>query len=295
MNDPVRTSIHSRTRPRMHRRLAALSALIATGTVVLAGAAVLPGAASATAGSAPGARPDAAGHAAVGLVTAGKVRWGKPVAVENFGGSKLNLKRWYYYNDTTPPRRSPKAVHVRNGHLELVGHVDKKLGDISGGIGDRFSQTYGRWVIRFRAGRGDGYAPVVLLWPQDNNWPAEGEMDLAEITNPTRQSAQEFMHLGADNHQVGPHHVDADFTKWHTLAIDWLPSHITTWLDGHKQWTVRRNSDPGKNVVPSTPFRLALQNDQGCDGHCHRARSTPRYVTMYVDWVRIYRRPAGVR
>jgi hypothetical protein len=119
-------------------------------------------------------------------------------------------------------------------------------------------------------------------------------MDMFEITDGTRQAAQEFLHYGADNHQAGPHRLMANFTKWHTIAIDWLPSRITTWLDGHREWTVQCNSDPAKNVVPDTAFRLALQNDQGCDGTCHRTSRTPRYVTMYVDWVRVYRLPAGV-
>jgi Glycosyl hydrolases family 16 len=282
----IRTSTHSGARQHVRWRLAAVSAVAATGVTALTGTG------PALANNTLSPRPAAVRDVAVIQAAAGKINWGKPVAAENFNGTKLNLKRWYYYHHTTPPRRSPTAVHVRNGQLVLAGHIDKRLGDISGGVGDRFSQTYGRWVIRFRASRGAGYAPTVLLWPRDNKRPAEGEMDLAEILDPARQTAQEVMHIG--NRQRGPENLHADFTKWHTIAIDWLPSHITTWLDGHKKWTVWRNSDPSKNVVPSTPFRLALQNDQGCDGNCHRTASTPKYVTMYVDWVRIYSRPAGV-
>ena len=29
-----------------------------------------------------------------------------------------------------------------------------------------------------------------------------------------------------------------DFTKWHTIAVDWLPDHVTFWLDGKALWTV---------------------------------------------------------
>jgi beta-glucanase (GH16 family) len=130
---------------------------------------------------------------------------------------------------------------------------------------------------------------VILLWPADERWPDEGEIDLAEIFNGTRQSAGEFVHYGHDNHQaVGPR-LRADFTSWHTIAMDWVPDHITFWLDGSLHWTVQHNSNPAKNVVPSTPFRLALQNDQGCSGRCHRTSSTPKNVIMDVDWVKIYR------
>ena len=230
-------------------------------------------------------------------VASTNIAWGKPAAVANFNGTRLSLNRWFVYNDPNPkpghPRRSPAAVRVSHGDLMLIGHVDPKLGDISGGIGDRFHQAYGRWEIRFRADAGRGYAPVILLWPEDENWPDEGEIDLAEIFSPTRLSASEFLHFGHDNHQTG-HRITADFTKWHVITVDWLPSHITFWLDGHQQWTVQHQANPAKNVVPTTPFRLALQNDQGCSGRCHRDKTTPKDVVMYVDWVKIYRVPAGV-
>jgi hypothetical protein len=141
---------------------------VAAATILVTGAAQVPHAA--------GTRSLGSGNGS-GTVQAasatGGIRWGKPVAVENFSGTKLNLKRWYVYDAPDPkpgqPRRSPKAVHVRNGSLELVGHIDGKLGDISGGIGDRVHQTYGRRIVRFRASVGRGYAPVALLWPQDGN------------------------------------------------------------------------------------------------------------------------------
>jgi licheninase len=269
-----------------HKVLSGLAAAVVLTTIASPATSAAPARGASHVVSRPTRGPAAAPDA---------IHWGKPIAVENFSGTKLNLKRWFVYDDPDPqpghPRRSPKAVRVRHGDLRLVGYVDPKLGDISGGIGDRVHQAYGRWVIRFRAGRGTGYAPVILLWPQDENWPAEGEIDLAEIFGGSRQSADEFLHYGTDNHQTG-HKIKADFTRWHTIAVDWLPGYITFWLDGRWQWTVHRNSDPGINVVPSTPFRLALQNDQGCSGHCHRTSKTPKYVIMYVDWVKIYRRPA---
>lgn len=231
------------------------------------------------------------------LAAAAGINWGKPAVVENFSGTRLNLKRWFAYDDLHPqpghPRRSPGAVRVGHGDLQLTGYVDPKLGDVSGGIGDRFHQAYGRWEVRFRADAGRGYAPVVLLWPNDGKWPDEGEIDLAEVFDPARRSAGEFLHYGHDNHQAG-RQIKADFTQWHVIAVDWLPSHITFWLDGRTQWTVEHQADPRKNVVPSTPFRLALQNDQGCSGHCQRDKTTPRDVVMHVDWVKIYRVPAGV-
>jgi licheninase len=153
--------------------------------------------------------------------------------------------------------------------------------------------TYGRWEVRFRADAGAGYAPVVLLWPE-GQWPLDGEVDLIEIFNGPRRGANEFLHLGAKNRFIGkriPRTVN--FTKWHTMAVDWLPDHITFWLDGKMLWTVERSIGDA-NYVPSTPFRLTLQNDAGCTGLCKPDKKTPAHVIMYVDWVKIYAVPPDV-
>lgn len=222
--------------------------------------------------------------------------WGTPVLVEDFHGDVLDLSRWYVYDSPNAPapqpRRLPAAVSVANGSLRLTGFVDAAHGDVSGGVGDRYGATYGRWEVRVRAEAGVGYSPVVLLWPKSERWPDEGEIDVLEIPDGTRQSLNEFLHYGADNHQRG-NRVTGDFTEWHTFAVDWLPDRITYWIDGIAVWSVQRDPDPAKNVVPNTAFRLALQNDQGCQGGCRRDESTPATVTMYVDWVKVYAVPAG--
>jgi len=114
---------------------------------------------------------------------------------------------------------------------------------------------------------------------------------MAEISNPQRHGGGEFLHLGGLKHFTGhPIPATVDFTRWHTLALDWLPGHITFWLDGKALWTVQSRSGPG-NYVPSTPFHLALQNDEGCDVHCQPNQDTPKQVIMQVDWVKIYAAP----
>jgi hypothetical protein len=143
--------------------------------------------------------------------------------------------------------------------------------------------------VRFRADAGAGYAPVVLLWPE-GKWPNDGEIDLAEITSPQRIGASENLHLG--QRQKGNLVKGVNFTSWHTLAVDWLPSHITFWLDNKVEWTVNRAAGQ-HNYIPDTPFHLALQNDQGCDTGCKPNQQTPKQVIMQVDWVKIYAAPGS--
>ena len=228
-------------------------------------------------------------------VSAGTINWGQPVFTDNFNGTTLS-NAWSIYNDPQvappAPKRTKSSVVVRNGTLQLIGHYQKPYGYVSGGISYNTNQLYGRWVVRFRADAGAGYAPVVLLWPQ-GPWPEDGEIDLAEIGNPQRHGAGEFLHLGALKHFTGRHiPASVDFTKWHTMAVVWLPDQITFWLDGKQLWTVRRASGAA-NYIPSTPFHLALQNDEGCDVGCKPNKDTSKQVTMFVDWVKIYAAPGS--
>jgi WD40 repeat protein len=173
--------------------------------------------------------------------------------------------------------------------LQLIGHYEYSYGYVGGGIADNINLTYGRWEIRFKTDAGTGYEPIVQLWPEGKR-PDDGEIDLAEIPQPQRQEAGEFLHLGATNRSIGQQIRGVDFTKWHTIAVDWLPDHITFWLDGKALGTVRRaagNSD----YIPSTPFHLALSMDAGCDGSCKPDNNTPAQVTMDVDWVKVYSAP----
>lgn len=227
------------------------------------------------------------------------INWGNPVFQTTFNGARLDTARWSAYDDPSGKlsgwRRTLQSVRVRDGLLELIGHYQKPYGYVGGGLSYNFGRTYGRWVVRFRADRRAGYEPVVLLWPQDNNWPTEGEIDLAEIYSARRLGAGEFLHLDSHNDQTGnPIPPSVDFSKWHTLSVDWLPSHITFWLDGRSIWTVDRKPG-GPNYIPSTPFHLAFQIDEGCSDHkCMPNASTPAQTRMQVAWVKIYAAPPGV-
>ena len=242
-------------------------------------------------GNAPSIASTRTGLAAMETVT----NWGKPVFTDNFTGTTLG-KSWSVYDspDAQPPapKRTLDSIRVRNGSLQLIGHYERPYGYVGGGVAYNTNQTYGRWEIRFRADAGAGYAPVVLLWPQ-GKWPDDGEIDLAEVGNAHRHGAGEFLHLGVTNRFIGKHIPSTvDFTKWHTIAVDWLPDHITFWLDGKALWTVKRAAG-NADYVPSTPFHLALQNDAGCDVGCKPDKNTPARVVMDVDWVKIYAAPGS--
>jgi hypothetical protein len=202
---------------------------------------------------------------------------------DHFSGPTVDTDRWLLYegagNGGVGLRR-PSAITQADGELRITGR-----GDVSGGMSSRAPQTYGRWEVRARVDRGNGYAPAILLWPASNRWPEEGEIDLAEIPLGDRAESHTTVHWGADNSQVGSS-VRGDFTRWHTFAVEWLPDRITAFVDGREVFDVR---DPA--AIPRTPMNLAIQHDVGpFDWIPGRDADTPAEVSLRVDWVRVFRR-----
>lgn len=270
----------------------ALAALVVTGT---AGACQQP--VTASAGTPVSThRPPSAKHGASpspvpsdypGDTTSAS--WGSPVVAENFNGTRLDPAKWVVYNspnDRVNPRTS-SATRLSGGALTLTGGLYGGR-DLSGGIASTLNQRYGRWEVRLKADRGVGYSAVALLWPERMGHPEYAEIDFAEIIDPNRRGAGIFIHHGPADNQA-QNVARADFTKWHVVAVDWLPDRLTFWLDGKVVWTYR-----GPLIPHLGRMGLALQNDQVCDrgpGFC-RNHTTPKWVTMSVDWVKIYRVPS---
>ncbi len=130
--------------------------------------------------------------------------WGTPVYADSFNGNTLDPNRWTIYDSPQVPLmpRSPANVSVANGTLRLTGWIDAAGRDVSGGVASRINLRYGRWEARIRVERGSGYSAVVLLWPQSEKWPVDGEIDVIEVPDPQRQVGSNFLHFGSDNRQL---------------------------------------------------------------------------------------------
>lgn len=207
---------------------------------------------------------------------------------DDFRGGRLDPRRWQVYDAPNAPSHpgTPAGTRVSNGRLMLTGGLYGGR-DESAGVVSRLAQTYGRWEARIRAGRGDGYSATAFLWPTRLGSPEWAEVDFAEIIDPTRRTAGLFIHHGRDDRQLR-RIVRADFTRWHTVAVDWLPSYLRFWVDGKAVWTYR-----GPDVPRRADMHLYLRNEVQ-DGF-RRTAHTPGRVTMQVDWVRVFRAPANAR
>jgi Glycosyl hydrolases family 16 len=224
--------------------------------------------------TAPTTAPSPAAPASTGTgTTAAQVfGWGSPTKADDFSAG---LSQWGVYNGSGHDgngRRTPSAVTVANGILTITGSANGDSGGMAWGNG----QKYGRWEARVRSAPGDNdYHPVILLWPDAENWPVGGEVDWMEISDAKRQSADAFLHYGRNNNQVQGS-VKVDATQWHNWAVEWTPKGITMYLDG-KAWFSTTNT----SILPPGPMHMTIQLD-------NFGGSGLKPSQMQVDWVRQY-------
>ena len=178
-----------------------------------------------------------------------------------------------------PSRYYPsKVVSVSNGMLNLYLHSENGtpmaaaiLPNLPG------NHLYGKYTVRFRADSLAGFKTAWLLWPDNNNWPHDGEIDFPE--NDLNGTINAFMHRegassGSDQDAFSTNATDS---SWHTASIEWTPSAVRFILDGQVIGT-------STSRIPDTPMHWVLQTESCLDG-CP-APSTAGNVQ--IDWVVAY-------
>ncbi len=204
---------------------------------------------------------------------------------DDFTGTKLS-KKWVAYNGQprgNTAKFKSSRVSVGDGMLTINAKRSKGV-FTTGGISNvvSFSQTYGKFDVRFRMDKGWGVAYAILLWPQnDAYWP---EIDFAEDNGGDRTMTSASLHtINKDNIHKETH---GDYTTWHTAEVTWSPGKLVYSLDG-KVWA----TTTGKGVPDSTKMVLAIQTEvHACGGTWENCpnKTTPSSVNLQVDWVAIY-------
>lgn len=214
------------------------------------------------------------------------------VLVDDFTGTTLGTG-WTPY--AGQPAGDPAgwfdAAHlvVKGGVLTIRGSYDATREKwVTGGFSSQHNlvQTYGKYEVRFRAGRGKGISYAILLWPIDNTWPPE--IDFAQDNGDDRKR------LYATLHAIGGSQVErskaGDYTGWHTAGLEWTPSRVAYTMDG-AVWATTHDAQ-----VPEQPMALALQSQAWYCGHSWQRcpdSSTPSRVDLQVDWIVAYTRRAA--
>lgn len=183
----------------------------------------------------------------------------------------------------------PSHVVVKQGILNLETYRDPRFGGrwVSGGVSNApaLKQRFGRYEVRFRVDGGRGVAAILLLFPSYGGWPPE--IDFAETGGETarRPTMAATLHYGVrpTDRQI-QRIVEGDFTRWHTMGVEWTPGQLAYTLDG-RRWAVLRSSH-----VPNQKMELDLQAQAGTCGDPYApcpGPSTPSDVTLQVARVTI--------
>ena len=86
--------------------------------------------------------------------------------------------------------RRSSAISVSNSVLNITAR-----GNVSGGMSHKLDQTYGRWEFRARTDKGRGFGSAILLWPESERFPEDGEIDIMEVPSETRDRAHFIVHV----------------------------------------------------------------------------------------------------
>ncbi|MGI5130782.1 family 16 glycosylhydrolase [Pseudonocardia sp. CA-107938] len=208
------------------------------------------------------------------------MRWGTPTRSADFttaAATTTAREGWTAYTGTGfagRGTRTPDALSVADGILTITGDAQGATGGMAWGTG----QAFGRWEVRARVPAGDPvYNAVLMLWSDDDNG---AEIDFMELQDPARAGAIAAVHAVEGGQAVGKTAIDA--TQWHNWAVEWTPTRVTTYVDGHRWF---ETTDAA--LIPKGPMHLCVQLDYFGTG----GPVTPS--SMQVDWVRQYPSTAG--
>jgi beta-glucanase (GH16 family) len=230
------------------------------------------------------------------LMPAGDTRGWRQVFSDDFDGSSLDTARWTAYSGQPGGDRAgwwaPSHVVVHDCGVSLKSYRDpaaKAEVFVSGGIGMHLSQTFGKYLVRMRVDQGDGISAIALLWPAQDLWPPE--VDFYEDGGGGRTETTATLHCGQEDNddcRVQRSLTGYDFSRWHTVGVEWTSGKLVYTIDGTAWATVTGS------VVPSIPMWLAIQTQSlECSAYATCVNgSTPPEVDMQVAWVVAYA-PAG--
>ncbi|WP_217200100.1 glycoside hydrolase family 16 protein [Streptomyces buecherae] len=184
-------------------------------------------------------------------------------------------------------RRCDKNTRVYGGVLRQTGEAN---GD-SGWLASRYGQRYGRWEARVRSegvGENNGrqYHPLLILWPDSERWPQDGEYDYLENGAPGEKCAEAFLHYPHDPdvpvQQKFARKCGVDLSAWHNIAIEWTPDHVRGFVDGVQWYSFSGGANADRECIqcaPSMHQTIQLDNFYG---------SGLQGAVYEVDWARVY-------
>lgn len=150
----------------------------------------------------------------------------------------------------------------------------------------------GRIEVRAKLPTGTGLLPAIwTMGENDRVWPANGEIDIAEVVGPEPQTVYGTLHGPGYSDEGGisasaPLGAPAS-EDFHVYGVERAPGRITWTLDGRPYSTVTPADLPeGAPWVADGPFHLILNVAVGGSWPGDPDASTPRPAELVVDWIR---------
>lgn len=152
---------------------------------------------------------------------------------EDFSAGSVPAWDWYPapWKDSSKngTYRGATGASVVNGILNIKLEIDS-VGCRSTAVVPLAGQKYGRYSIRMRANGDPDWKVVPLLWPDSNNWPAEGEIDFPE--GPVGGLVNGYNHYASVNKGQDEIKTTALSSDWHVYTTEWTPGLVIFSLDG---------------------------------------------------------------
>jgi hypothetical protein len=186
-----------------------------------------------------------------------------PVALGQFPAAVADT--WFSYADGTKDTRKngvympTKTVSIADGILNVHLHTEDGvhmsaalLPIVHGAHGREGGLLYGRYMVRMRAQSVAGYKASLLLWPDTETWPRDGEIDYPEADlGGLIHAYLHFQGATTGGQQAG--FVTAEtYGPWHTMTLTWLPNFVQFQLDRQIVGTVTSG-------IPNTPMHPIIQ------------------------------------
>jgi hypothetical protein len=169
-----------------------------------------------------------------------------------------------------------RVISVSDGVLNEFLHVENGTHMAAAILPKLAGQLYGKYTVRFKSDTLHDFKTAWLLWPDNEIWPGNGEIDFPEGRLDTAIGA--FLHhqgaTSGKDQDAFP--TDTSYTSWHTASIEWLPTATNFILDGKVIGT-------STSRIPNTRMHYVLQTESCLDCTYKNASGN-----LQIDWVVVY-------
>lgn len=242
----------------------------------------------------------------------------KLVWSDDFSGDSLDMTNWnmelrepgWVNNELQRYTNSPDNIYVRDGKLVLKANKIESEGVTSYTSGKVTTQSkqifkYGKFEIKAKVPSGQGLWPAIWMMPEDENlygqWPKCGEIDIMEILGNEPNKMYGTLHYGVPHSSQQGTYILNNGTfadDYHIYAVEWEPSEIRFYIDGHLYHTVNdwftKVEGQGELTFPAPfdqPFFLQLNLAVGGSWPGNPDDTTDfENAKLEVDYVKVYQK-----